>query len=341
MKQWLKRHLERWITKHWYYPYPTWLAILLLPLAGLMYVVVKCRFGIYRLGWLPSYHSSLPVIVVGNIGVGGSGKTPLVIALVNYWQNRGYQVGVVSRGYGGQRFRQPHLVKHNDHPRRVGDEPLMIKRQTNCWVCVSPDRPANIRCLESKGCDVIISDDGLQHYAMGRDIEVGMIDGARQLGNLLLLPAGPLRETESRLQQLDYQVETVSKALVNDTRTPNKAITMLLRPKKLVPLDSRQAPMEPQALNILPVHAVTAIGNPQRFFASLTMLGYRVIEHAYPDHAWLTKEQLQFDDEYPIIMTAKDAIKCEKIAGINEYYLEVEPELSQDLFTQINRRLSL
>lgn len=336
MKQWLKRHLETWITQQWYTLYPTMLATVLLPLSGLMWLVVQMRCWAYRRGWFSSYRSSVPVIVVGNITVGGSGKTPLVLAWVKHLQSRGYKVGVVTRGYGGQ-MKQAYLITNNDTPYKVGDEPLLLKRSTHCEVCVGRNRAAGVQLLEKSGCQIIISDDGLQHYALQRDVEVGMIDGARQLGNRLLLPAGPLRETGQRLKSLDFVVSTWS----YPPSQYESHVTMLLEPTALVPLDERLGRMEPQALNIMPVHAVTAIGHPQRFFMSLRMLGYQIMEHAYPDHDRLTEQHLRFPDEYAVIMTTKDAIKCEKIAGVNEYYLEVKPQLSQDLFRQIDKRLGL
>ena len=309
----LKRPLETWVTQHWYQLYPSLLSIILLPFSGVMWLIISLRRLAYQRGWLTSYRSRVPVIVVGNVTVGGSGKTPLVMACVRHLQKQHHKVGVIARGYGGRVGRTPHLVSNEDAPDYVGDEPLMVKRLMNCEVCVGKDRAASARCLENKGCDVIISDDGLQHYALQRDIEIGMIDGVRQFGNRLLLPAGPLREMGRRLQQLDFQVTTWSQLPVEQTGY----ITMVLNPSCLVPLDARQGRLEPQALNIMPVHAVTAIGHPQRFFNSLRLLGYQVIEHAYPDHAQLTSQHLQFDDEYPVIMTAKDAVKCDTMSGVN------------------------
>lgn len=337
MTKWLRRRLESWINQHWYRSGLTWLTVLLWPLSVLMYGIIQLRRYGYRQGWLSSYRSSVPIIVLGNITVGGTGKTPLVIAWVQYFQKQQRRVGVVARGYGAN-IKQPTLVQTTHTANDVGDEPLMIHQRTGCCVCVCPKRSIAIQQLEEAGCEVIISDDGLQHYGIARDIEVVLMDGDRQLGNGLLLPAGPLREPPSRLSTIDYQVLTVS---AGSQPQQFNGVSMILQPTAVVPLDPHQSRMEPQALNILPVHAVTAIGHPNRFFASLRALGYQIMEHAYPDHDWLTQADLQFDDEYPIIMTYKDAVKLQKMSDYRYYYLEVEPQLSQDLFSQINERLQL
>lgn len=337
MKKWLRRRFESWLNQHWYGSRLSWLAILLWPLSILMYGIVQARRYVYRRGWLTSYRSSVPVIVLGNITVGGTGKTPLVIAWVQYYQKQQRRVGVVARGYGAS-IKQAIKVQPQHSPAQVGDEPVMIYQRTGCPVYVCPKRSLAIQKLEQDGCEVIISDDGLQHYAFARDIEVALMDGVRRLGNGRLLPAGPLREPVSRLSTIGYQVCTYSHT---GDHPSDETIAMVLQPTAMVPLDTSQSRMEPQALNILPVHAVTAMAHPQRFFTSLRALGYQIMEHAFPDHDWLAQTDLQFDDEYPIIMTHKDAVKLQKISDYRYYYLEVEPQLSQDLFSQINKRLPL
>ncbi|MFZ3067317.1 MAG: tetraacyldisaccharide 4'-kinase, partial [Gammaproteobacteria bacterium] len=192
------------LTKHWYQRQLSWVSLLLLPFSWLFHLIVMARRGMYRSGILKTHSVPVPVIIVGNIAVGGTGKTPFVIWLVDYLKQQGYRPGIISRGAGGARQTNPYLVKTNDHPCKVGDEALLLANHTNCPLVIGVDRVAAARFLLAQSdCNIIISDDGLQHYALRRDVELVIVDGVRRFGNQQLLPAGPLRESIKRLEGVD------------------------------------------------------------------------------------------------------------------------------------------
>jgi tetraacyldisaccharide 4'-kinase len=312
---------------------------LLWPLALLFQFIASVR----RFYWLQIRRNSsadrlsgLPVIVVGNITAGGTGKTPFVIALGKMLQQSGMRVGVISRGYGGKAPHSPFRVTAESSPAQCGDEAVLIARNLQCPVLVDVQRSRALSVLAAgEECDVVISDDGLQHYAMVRAMEIAIIDGARGLGNRLCLPAGPLREPPSRLQQVDHVV------INGGSCTPYQKLSkdctvMQLRPLYWINVRSAQR-ME---LNALPspaagqpgpqMHAVAGIGNPQRFFSTLSSLGYDAVCHPFPDHHGFTAADLQFGDNVIVVMTEKDAVKCAAFAGENCWYLAIEAQLEQD-----------
>lgn len=285
--------LERWLLNVWY-GNDRLGKYLLLPLTGLFCVLASWRRWQHK---RQQVKHPVPVIVVGNISVGGTGKTPLVIWLVERLREAGFKPGVVSRGYQRQ---------GND----LGDEPTLIKQRTQVPMAIGSDRNQAIASLlQEYACDMVIADDGLQHYRMGRDVEICVVDGQRRFGNGFCLPAGPLREPVSRLQSCDFVV-------VNGD-------TMQMRGDTLVNLATDQAqPLTAWAGKI--VHVVTGIGNPQRFLYTLELAGLQVIPHLYPDHYAFTGTELGFSDTHPIIMTEKDAVKCRPFAGHNAWYLPIE-----------------
>ncbi|MBL4608082.1 MAG: tetraacyldisaccharide 4'-kinase [Pseudomonadales bacterium] len=294
--------LSRKIQQAWYDGH--FLLWLLLPLSLLFLGVVRFRRQAYIDGKKTVVPSPCPVIVVGNINVGGSGKSPLVIWLAEKLKSEGYRPGIISRGYGGKAPSYPFLVDEDSSPSLVGDEPWMIQHRTGLPCVVDPDRPRGIRYLyETQSCDIIISDDGLQHYAMERDVEIVVLDGQRKLGNGFCLPAGPLREPASRLDSVDFVV-------VNGGPTSEQQYAMDLKANGFYALngfskgDSQKVSFEGSE----EVHAVAGIGNPQRFFDTLTALGYRVDPHPFPDHYYFKAKDLDFDDENKIILTEKDAV---------------------------------
>lgn len=293
----------------------------LLPLAWLYGLATGLRRQLYRAGILRAYRSPRPVVVVGNLTVGGTGKTPLVVWLAQQLTAHGWRVGVVSRGYG-RRSGEPRRVAKDDDVVQVGDEPLLVARRTDARVAVASDRPAAVRLLEAD-CDLVLSDDGLQHYALAREFELVVVDGARGLGNGRLLPAGPLREPATRLAEADAVV------INGDGYQREGGLRMRVEPLRFVNVSTGESrPLS--AFSGRRVHAVAALGNPQRFFASLRALGVAADEHALPDHAVPGRDQLWFGDDLPVLMTEKDAVKCGSTAGPQHWYLEVGAAFAGD-----------
>lgn len=269
---------------------------------------------------------SVPVIVVGNITVGGTGKTPFVLWLVELLRRRGWKPGVISRGYGGYAPRYPLRVSATTDPAWAGDEPALIARRLDVPVAVAPDRVAAARLLLDAGeADILVTDDGLQHYRLARDIEICVIDGSRGLGNGSLLPAGPLREPPQRLQQVDLVV-------VNGGgwRAPGlDVVDMRLQTVEAVSLASgERRPLAGFAGSR--VHAVAGIGNPRRFFDSLRAAGIQPIPHPFADHHDYTEIDLAFEGAEPVLMTEKDAVKCGELAQPRMWYVPAEAVLAAE-----------
>ncbi|MCC7516071.1 MAG: tetraacyldisaccharide 4'-kinase [Pseudomonadales bacterium] len=269
----------------------------------------------------------VPVVVVGNLSVGGTGKTPLLHAIATAFTRRGIRVGIISRGYGGSHTGSPRMVSALDDAACVGDEPLLLAQLTHCPVVIGADRVAAARfLLQQTAVDVILSDDGLQHYALPRQFEIAVLDAARGMGNGFCLPAGPLRESAARLRTVDAVVingEQTDALLEGSLQ--QLAITPLvtaLQPECWVSvIDGRK-----QTLDSVPkgeVHALAGIGNPPRFFNTLRQLGYHVVEHPFPDHHIFSANDLQFGDDLPVVMTEKDAVKCTGFAAPHCYALRV------------------
>ncbi len=307
---------------------------LLVPLEWLFRGLAARRRRAYQEGRQPVWRAEVPVLVVGNISVGGTGKTPLVVWLVEWCRAQGLNVGVISRGYGGRSARYPLPVSPKSRAEETGDEPLLVARRTGCPVVVDPDRPRAARALlENPEVDLIISDDGLQHYALARQLELAVIDGRRGLGNGHCLPVGPLREPPERLAEVDLCV-------VNGggfAPAGRDSYRMHLRPGKLRPLRAGSVPAPGPGSR---VHAVAGIGDPSRFFATLSDLGYRVIPHPFTDHQVYTPDHLYFGDDLPIIMTEKDAVKCDHLAPPNSWYLPVDAQLTEAFARDLRSRLA-
>lgn len=304
----------------WYGRHPLGLA--LAPLGWLWAGVARVRRLVYRQGWRRVARLPVPVIVVGNLSVGGTGKTPLVTWLFECLTRQGYHPGILTRGYGGRARHWPQQVRPDSDPEVVGDEALVLARHCEGPVAAGPDRvAAAMALLAHSDCDVLLSDDGLQHYALGRDIEIAVVDGTRRLGSGRCLPAGPLREPRSRLAEVDMVV-TSGPALRGEF--PMRYLPLALR--------NLREPAERMGLDALRgrrVHAVAGLGNPARFFALLRAHGLEVTEHAFPDHHRYRVEELDFDDALPVVMTEKDAVKCERFAGADWWCLPVEADLPE------------
>ncbi len=284
--------------------------------------VVAIRRRAYRWRLLPSVRLELPVVVVGNISVGGTGKTPLTIWLVERLRRAGYRPGIITRGYGGKAATWPQCVVAESDPALVGDEPVIMAQRCGCPVVAGPDRvSAAKRLLDSSECDILVSDDGMQHYRLQRDLEIAVIDGARRFGNGHCLPAGPLREPVSRLAEVDFVV-------VNGGAGTGEC-EMVLEQGDAVSLGRSLSTSPLAAFRGQVVHAVAGIGNPERFFGQLRAQGLDLIEHAFPDHHPFTADDIAFDDELPVLMTEKDAVKCRHFAGSGQWYVPVEAHLEQ------------
>lgn len=297
----------------------------------------------FIIGFFPGQKFLVPIIVVGNITVGGTGKTPLVIYLAELLKNKGYNPGIISRGYGGKSKNYPLLVTSESRVEEVGDEALLIEHRTKCPVIVGPKKTAAVKTLLSNTtCNVIISDDGLQHYAMTRDIEIAVVDAALGFGNEFCLPAGPLREPLPRLQQVDFVVKNYNMALCDDDE-----YGMILEPVVFYNLKNPKITKtidEFRAFNFVKqtaFHAVAGIGNPKRFFQTLRQLGLNVIEHPFPDHYSFRAVDFLFSNEKNkiVIMTEKDAVKCDTIANENCWCLKIEAKLSDKFNTQVLDKL--
>nr|VFJ86516.1 MAG: lipid-A-disaccharide kinase [Candidatus Kentron sp. LFY] len=368
----------------WYTPrHP--LSRALAPLAGLFCMAVSVRRFAYGRHILATHHPGVPVIVVGNITTGGTGKTPLVIWLADFLRRHGLRPGIVVRGYGGKAKRWPQWVDADSDPTLVGDEAVLLARRTTCRVVAAPDRVAAARALvASNQCDLLLCDDGLQHYALARDMEIAVVDGALGVGNGRCLPAGPLREPVSRLAGVDLVIRNtqardeihnrvhdqphdpvdneihdrphdVADRGQRDTNASHmdahgvpphnlyahdaNEYRMTLTPgDPMTVADNRGRPLG--FFKDTPVHAVCGIGHPERFFGTLRQLGIPIRPHAFPDHHAFRAEDLAFEDELPILMTEKDAVKCRRFAGARHWYLPVNAKLDPALGARLLEILS-
>ena len=305
-------------------------------LAGIYRVVVSLRLRLYRFGLLRRKRVDIPVIVIGNLVAGGSGKTPMVIALVERLQRAGWTPGVATRGYGREDAKSPRWVDAATDPAMGGDEPVLIAARTGARVRADADRFAAARALHSAGCDIVVCDDGLQHYRLQRDIEIEVIDGRRRYGNGALLPAGPLREPAERGATCDFRVLNVGSGqfqagfgewpmrLVADTAIPLSGG----RPQPLTSFEGKR------------VHAVAGIGDPERFFQTLRGADIAVVPHAFVDHHRYQQRELQFGSDLPVLMTEKDAVKCVGFDNQRLYSVPIRAELPEAFWVALLDRLA-
>lgn len=298
-------------------------------LAPVYGAVVALRRALYRRGWFKRHALPVPVIVVGNVTAGGTGKTPLTIALVDRLREAGWKPGVASRGYGRDEAKQARWVDADTDTALGGDEPVLIAWKTGVPVRVDADRVAAGKALIEAGCDIIVCDDGLQHYRLARDIEIEVVDAQRRYGNGRLIPAGPLREPASRARDCDFRVVNLGQASADPAALSSCGFgewAMQLHIDRAQPLSGGRA----RALSHFRgqrVHAVAGIANPQRFFDMLRAHGIGVVPHAFADHHAYQAADLRFGSELPVLMTEKDAVKCKVFA--NEWHFAVP--LSADL----------
>lgn len=326
--------VQSWLNRIWYErAAPPWW---LMPLSLIYGTAARTRRLLYAKRMRRSTRVSSPVVVVGNVSAGGTGKTPLVCWLVAHLCDLGFKPGVVTRGYGGSSG-SVRLIGPSDDPYVVGDEPILLAQRTGRPVAVGRNRPAASQLLVDDGCDVVVSDDGLQHYALARDCEIVVIDGDRRFGNGWLLPAGPLRETRARLARADATVVNGGRALLDG------ALCMRLVANNALNLRGAAARRLDDFAG-RSVHAVAGIGNPERFFNMLRAHGIEVVGHPLPDHARFKAADIFFADELPVLMTEKDAVKCAGIAGTQHWCVPVtasfdsgESSLLLDIVTQAIR----
>jgi len=303
-------------------------SLFLLPLSLIFGLVAGVRRLGYRIGLLRSRRFPVPVIVVGNITVGGTGKTPLVVWLCEYLRGQGWRPGIVSRGYGGMARHWPQQVRTDSDPTSVGDEAVMLAALTGCPMCVGPDRPAAVEALLAyTDVNIVVSDDGLQHYALARDLEIAVIDGERRLGNGFLLPAGPLREPGGRLGRVDMVV-------TNGQGRDGEFSMKLFQPSVRSLTTGDQIGIAEFADRA--VHAIAGIGNPERFFDLLSRHRIRVDPKPFPDHHVFVAEDLNFDDGVPILMTEKDAVKCRRLPCRDCWVVHVDAQPDAGFVHRLN-----
>ncbi|MDD5035608.1 MAG: tetraacyldisaccharide 4'-kinase [Methylococcaceae bacterium] len=318
-----------WLQQRWYEQRPP---LSLVALSGLFRAAVVLRRLAYHRGWKPAERLPVPVIVVGNLTVGGTGKTPLTIWLAQFLAAQGFKPGVISRGYGGRKQKKPRPVFSDSDPREVGDEPVLIARRTACPVYVFPRRAeAGRALLAACACDILVADDGLQHYALARDVEIAVVDGERRHGNGYCLPAGPLREPMERLAEADLIV-CQGRAQVNE-------FELSLNGDEAVNLADERIRKPLTECRGMKLSAIAGIGNPGRFFARLRQAGLDFEEHPFPDHHDYTPQELSFGDEGALLMTEKDAVKCRAFAGPHHWYVPVRAELPPGFGEKILQRL--
>jgi tetraacyldisaccharide 4'-kinase len=307
------------------------IAWLLWPLSLLFGLVVLCRRLFFRLRLLRSHSAGIPVIVVGNLSAGGSGKTPLVLRIAAILKEHGWRPGIVSRGYGGNADGPREATIASD-PYEVGDEPMLLARRSGCPVWVAPDRVQACVALRRQhpDCDVIVTDDGLQHYALRRDLEICVLD-ERSMGNGFLQPAGPLREPRSRLASVDAVV------IHGSSQAPGYA--MALEGDNVVRMTDARDVRTLKSFAGQRVHAVAGIGDPKRFFVQLGRAGLKVVPHPFPDHHAFRAEDFEFGDADPVLMTEKDAVKCKRIAKPHFWVFPVNAALDPAFERWLQERL--
>lgn len=326
--------MER-LQHHWYRLSP--LHLVLFPASLLFRALAAVRRFLYRSGMLASVRLPVPVIVVGNISVGGTGKTPLTLWLAQQLIENGWHPGIISRGYtrNARRHDTPQEVSGTDDAADVGDEPLLMAQRALCPVWIGRDRPAAAQALlqAHPGCDIVLSDDGMQHYRLRRDVEIAVVDGARRFGNGLLLPAGPLREPVSRLREVDAIV-------INGGKTGDGEFAMNLQGSLFYNLLNPETVVPPSEFAGQRLHAIAGIGHPRRFFAHLDQLGLNVQPHAFPDHHRYAAGDIDFADADAILMTEKDAVKCATFATERCWVLRVDAQIDPSLTQLILKKVT-
>ncbi|PCH56339.1 MAG: tetraacyldisaccharide 4'-kinase [Legionellales bacterium] len=321
----IKQHCHNIVSKLWHNPLP-WYILILLPLSYIFHLLIIIRCYYYK---KIQQHVAVPVIVVGNINVGGSGKTPVVIEIIQFLQGQGYNPGIISRGYTLQKLPRAEvcLVSDSSDPNIVGDEAVLLAEVTKVPVAVSANRVLAAKDLLAQypNIDILVSDDGLQHYKLARDIEIAVVNPVIGHGNGKLLPLGPLREPISRLDTVDIVVAV--------NKEPIAVINIKDKTKQYSFVDFVRKYSSKK------IHAVAAIGHPETFFDLLLTAGFDIIAHSYPDHYSYSKVDIKFADALEVLMTEKDAIKCTTFAGNNCWLVRVVAKLPDDFYVKLLKLL--
>lgn len=317
---------QKFIVSSWYSK-AKWLVILK-PFSLFYQLLIILRKKMYEHGIFKTYKLPVPVVVVGNLTVGGTGKTPLVISLVEFFKEQGFNPGVISRGYGAKKQSTPQLVTENSSVEVIGDEAKLIYLRTHCPIMVCKNRVLAAKSLlKNSNCDIIISDDGLQHTALGRDVEIIVVDGERRFGNDKCLPEGPLRESIGRLKSVDIVV-------CNGISTDENEFSMQIEIDRVYNLKEHYKEIELLSLT-QPVNAVSGIGNPQRFLRTLYEYQLEIEPKIFPDHHQFSAKDLIFENNNPILMTEKDAVKCQKFAQKNHWVLKINAVLEDKFYSTV------
>lgn len=333
-----------WLEARWYRLSP--LHLVLWPLSLVFGVLAALRRFLYRSKLLGSTRLPVPVVIVGNINVGGTGKTPCVIWLAAWLAARGRKPGIISRGYGGRALEPQHVTAESD-PAQAGDEAVLLARRCACpvWIGSSRARAGLALLAANPHCDVLISDDGLQHYALQRDVELVVFDGERGCGNGMLLPAGPLREPVARLESVDALIINGGTVFPHDMLPSHvPAFDMQLEATTFYALQPPHREVGAAHFAHAGVRAVAAIGNPQKFFNLLHEIGIAFTPQAFPDHHPYTAADCAFSDGTTVIMTEKDAVKCERLAGAHASWwalkidATIDPALGELVLQKIGKR---
>jgi tetraacyldisaccharide 4'-kinase len=319
--------LRQAVLKFWYRKSVA--AYLLAPLSWIFQLICGARYYFYR--YLKAQRTfPVPVIVVGNLTVGGTGKTPLVSWIINMLKEQGYHPGIVMRGYGSSLKNDAfEIVAMQSLAVAVGDEPLMLRQKTDCPLVIGKNRPEAVKALLKAfpEVNIVISDDGLQHYALSRDIEIAVIDGKLRLGNGFCLPVGPLRESKQRLKSVDFVV-------ANGNAMPGEWVMGTQLGPMAHRVNNNDITQVIEAWQGQTVHAVAGVGNPERFFSALRAKGMNVIAHPFPDHYVFKNEDIAFNDDLIVVMTEKDAVKCRTFASNRVFCIPLEVKL-QDEFKEL------
>ncbi|MDR0233582.1 MAG: tetraacyldisaccharide 4'-kinase [Zoogloeaceae bacterium] len=337
------RHFRDWLCERWYTPRFSLALFWLLPFAALFAALIFLRRLCYASGLLRAERLPVPVIVIGNLTVGGTGKTPLVLALAEALREKGWRPGIISRGYGGRHTRnsrEPCLVLPDADPLETGDEPLLLARRSGLPVWIGRDRrSAGVALLAAHPeTDCLLCDDGLQHYRLARDLEIVVFD-ERGCGNGCLLPVGPLREPVSRLDRADILITRGSPELPNKAARVKPGFAMRLEAGDCYRLTDPSERRPVSDFRAQPLHAVAGIGHPARFFSTLENLGLACTPHPFPDHHPYTPEDLAFPSGETILMTEKDGVKCARLNLPNAWVLPVTARISPEFVAFVVARI--